>query len=289
MRLHARLTITGLTLVLTGLFIAALITGRIRTLAEATRQMTVPSITWFSRQGAALRERLTFPPEVTRLQEENARLRQELERLRAEQIRFTEIEMENQRLRALLRFAEEHPYYDVRGASVVGLVIGRDPALPIDRLILNIGETQGIRPGMPVVSDVGLVGRIIEVYRTTSVVLPITAPESAVNAIIQASRQTGIVRGRGEETLLMEYLPLDAAINVGDLVLTSGLGGVFPPKILIGQVIAVERHDYDMFQRAEIRPTVNFRRLEQVLILVDFTLNPEVKEILEASTPEGEP
>ncbi len=288
MRLHVRITVTGFTLVLAGLLVAAVVTGRIRSLAEMTRQITMPSVTWVSRQGIALRERFDLPPDVAQLQAENTRLREELERLRAEQIRFTEIEMENQRLRALLRFAEEHPYYDVRGASVVGQVIGRDPALPIDRLILNIGEAQGIRPGMPVVSDVGLVGRVVQVYRTTSVVLPITAPESAVNAIVQASRQTGIVRGQGGPILIMEYLPLDAEVAVGDLILTSGLGGVFPPKLLIGQVVAVERHDYDMFQRAEIRPTVNFQQLEQVLILVDFTLNPEVKGILdEASSTEA--
>ncbi len=287
MRARGRLVLSGLTLALLGLLVAGLVTGRLATAGEVFRWLVLPAEAWLSRQGAWLHRQLRFPEDVTSLREENERLRRELERLQVDQIRFTEIELENRRLRALLRFAEAHPYYDVRGASVVGMVIGRDPARVVDRLILNVGEQDGIRPGMPVVTETGLVGHIVQVHKTTSVVMPITAAESAVNAIIQASRQTGVVRGQGTDTLVMDYIPLDAAVQVGDLVLTSGLGAIYPPKILIGQVVAVERHDYDMFQRARIRPTVPFRQLEQVLILVDFTPNPEVKEALESATPEA--
>ncbi len=272
--------------VLVLLFLA--FTGRLTVAADFTRWLVAPVEASVSAQGKALRARVENPNDIETLRAENERLRAEVNRLQVAQVRLAEVEQENQRLRALLRFAQEHPY-EVRGANVVGLVIGRDPAVVIDRLLLDVGEVDGIRPGMPVVTDTGLVGQIVDVHKTTSVVLPITAAESAVNAIVQSSRLTGIVRGQHSNTLVMDYIPLDTPVEVGDLVLTSGLGSVFPPKIVIGQVVSVERHDYDVFQRAMIRPTVDFRRVEQVLVLTSFAPNPEVKQILDALKKGEEP
>ncbi len=286
MRERVRALGTGVVLLaVVGLIVLGLM-GRLALVAEFTRWLLTPVAESMSSQARALRDRLEAPSDLEALRQENARLREEINRLTVDQIRFAEIELENRRLRALLNFVEAHPYYTVRGASVVGQVIGRDPSVVIDRLVLNVGELNGIKEGMPVVTDTGLVGRIVRVHKTTSEVLPITAPESAVNAIIQSTRLTGVVRGQHTDTLILDYIPPDMPVNVGDLVLTSGLGSVFPPKIVIGQVTAVERHDYDMFQRATIRPTVDFRRLEQVLVLVDFVPNPEVKEVLEGTTNE---
>lgn len=256
-------------------------TGRLQVAGEFTRWLVAPLEVRLSRGGQAIRLFLTGSSDVEALRAENARLQAEINRLTIEQVRFTEIEQENRRLRALLNFVEPYPHYTVRGASVVGQVIGWDPATVIQVLIINVGEAHGIRAGMPVVTDTGLVGRVLRVHKTTTEVLPITSPQSAVNAIVQSSRLTGIVRGQHDETVVMEYIPLDTPVKVGDLVLTSGLGGVFPPKLVIGQVTAVERHDYAMFQQATIRPTVDFRRLEQVLVLTTFTPNLEVQEILQ--------
>ena len=264
------------------------VVGRLAVVGDFTRWLVAPVEAALVEKGHALYLEVERPRDVNALRAENEHLRAEIDRLQVAQVRLAEVEQENQRLRALLKFSQTHPDYEVRGATVVGMVIARDPAVLVDRLLLNVGELDGIRPGMPVVTDTGLVGRIVDVYKTTSVVLPITAAKSAVNAIVQSSRLTGIVRGQHSNTLVMDYIPLDTPVEVGDLVLTSGLGSVFPPKIVIGQVIRVERRDYDVFQRAFIRPTVDFRRLEQVLILTDFSPNPEVKGVLEALQGEGE-
>ncbi len=271
----------GVIVVILGLvaFLYLAFTGKLVLAADFSRWLMAPVETRLSEQGKAWRERVEAPRDIDVLRAENERLRAEINRLLVAQIRLAEAEKENRRLRALLKFAQEHPF-DVRGASVVGIVIGRDPSVVVERLLLNVGEEAGIRPGMPVVTDTGLVGQIAQVYKTTSVVLPITAPESAVNAVVQSSRLTGVVRGQHTDTLVMDYIPLDTPVEVGDLVLTSGLGSVFPPRLVIGQVVAVERRDYDVFQRAFIRPTVDFRRLEQVLVLTKFAPNPEVKRVL---------
>ncbi len=255
--------------------------GHLSPAGEFLRWLVAPWEAHWSRQARAVRAYAEKPRSVEELRAENKRLRQEVAKLTIDQVRFAEIEQENRRLRALLRFSEAHPYYTVHGASIVGEVIGRDPSLVVRRFILNVGELQGIRPGMPVVTETGLVGQILRVHQNTSEVLPIIDQESAVNAIVQSSRLTGVVRGQNGDTLVMEYIPMDRPIQVGDLILTSGLGSVYPPKLVIGQVIRVQRHDYDMFQRAYIRPTVDFRRLEQVLILTDFQPNPELKAFLD--------
>jgi rod shape-determining protein MreC len=93
---------------------------------------------------------------------------------------------------------------------------------------------------------------------------------SSVNAIIQNSRVTGLVRGNIDGTLVMERIPPSEQVNPGDIVLTSGLGGNFPDKLVVGQVTEVIQRDQDMFQTARIRPTVDFGKLETMLIITSF-------------------
>ncbi|NPA89903.1 MAG: rod shape-determining protein MreC [Chloroflexi bacterium] len=282
MRRRAQMAGAVLLLLLFLLLFVGVILGKLAPAGEFARWLVAPWEHTLSASARSVHDALTAPRSVDALRAENERLRREIERLTVEQVRFTEIEQENRRLRALLHFAEAHPYYSIKGASVVGQVIGRDPSIVVQRLILNVGELQGIAVGMPVVTDTGLVGQILRVHKNTSEVLPITARESAVNAIVQSSRLTGVVRGQDSNTLVMEYIPLDRPVQVGDLILTSGLGSVYPPKLVIGQVVGVQRHDYDMYQKAFIRPTVDFRRLEQVLVLTDFRPDPEIRSFMES-------
>ncbi|HEX7587919.1 MAG TPA: rod shape-determining protein MreC, partial [Anaerolineae bacterium] len=97
----------------------------------------------------------------------------------------------------------------------------------------------------------------------------------SVNAVVQSTRATGMVQGEtanlATNELVIRYVPQGEAIKVGDLILTSGLGGSFPKRIVIGAVAEVRKNDIDLFQEATIRPTVDFTRLEFVLILKKFT------------------
>jgi rod shape-determining protein MreC len=123
---------------------------------------------------------------------------------------------------------------------------------------------------MPVVTERGLVGRITDVYSSGSRVLLITDSNSSVNAILQNSRLRGIVSGRAGQSPVMDYLPQDKPVSVGDIVVTSGEGGNFPAGIPVGQVVEVERNDVEMFQRAIVRTTVDFSTLEDVLVVTNF-------------------
>ena len=102
-------------------------------------------------------------------------------------------------------------------------------------------------------------------------VLLITDPGSAVNALVQGSRVLGVLQGVDGGNPQIKYLTQDAVISPGDIVLTSGLGGSLPKGLVIGQILKVRHRDYEMFQEAEVRPTVNFGRLELVLVITDFT------------------
>lgn len=207
--------------------------------------------------------------ELTTLRQRNADLQELVGRLTIENVRLKDVEVDNARMRRLLRFRQANPSLEVRGGQVIGRIVGRDPTL-LRYLQIDLGSDHGIAPGMPVVSDVGLVGRVTDVNATSSRVLLTTDPGSAVNAIIQGSRLIGIVNGMDGGNPRMDYLPQDATISPGDIVLTSGLGGNFPKGLVVGQVVDVVHRDYEMFQYAEVRPTVDFNQLEMVLVITNW-------------------
>ena len=190
--------------------------------------------------------------------------------LMIENVRLKELESENENLRQLLQFTEANPTYSYRAAEVVGHVIGQDPSNLLRYIIIDVGTSDGVTQGMPVVTDRGLVGRIVEVSSRSSKVLLITDVSSSVNAIIQSSRATGILEGKADGGLVMKYIPQTVTVNIGDIILTSGLGATFPKRLVIGQVTAVHKRDIELFQQAEIKPTADFDRLEIVLIITNF-------------------
>jgi rod shape-determining protein MreC len=190
--------------------------------------------------------------------------------LMIENVRLKELESENETLRQLLQFTQANPTYTYRAAEVAGHVIGQDPSNLLRFIIIDVGTDDGVARGMPVVTDRGLVGRIVEVSSGSSKVLLITDVSSSVNAIVQSSRATGIVEGKSGGGLVMKYIPQPVTVNVGDIILTSGLGATFPKRLVIGQVTAVHQRAIELFQQVELKPTVDFDRLEIVLVITNF-------------------
>jgi len=208
--------------------------------------------------------------DIRELHRRNEELQGLADSLMIENVRLKEIESENETLRRLLGFTQANPTHSYKAAEVKGRVIGRDPSNFLSYLIIDSGSQQGIEKGMPVVTERGLVGRITDVGSNWAKVMLIIDPSSSVNALIQTSRATGVVEGQVGESLLMKYIPQGETVNVNDIVLTSGLGGNFPQKLIIGQITAVHQRDIEMFQQADIRPTVDFNNLEVVLVITNF-------------------
>ena len=229
--------------------------------------------------------------ELGELRERNAELEDLVNRLTVENLRLAEVETENEQLRTLLAFAQTNPSFDFRGGQIVVRVIGESVSPLTTPVQIDLGAQHGIQPGMPVITDRGLVGRIFHVYPRTSDIMLITDPRSKVNVMTQASRATGIMRGRVGELPIMELIPPEIEISVGEIIITSGLGGHFPKGLVVGQVVEVLKNDDLMFQSAVIQPTVDFARMELVLVITNFPTDVEAvqPDLTPEQTPESQP
>jgi len=188
-----------------------------------------------------------------------------VDRLMIENVRLREAEIENANLRELLQFKLANPSYEMLAAEV----IGRDPDSLLHYLTIDRGSDDGLGAGMPVVTARGLVGRIDEVFPRTARVMLLTDPVSTVSALIQSSRSTGIVQGEGRRGLTMRFVEQSEPVAENDIVLTSGLGGTYPKRLVIGQVVSVTRSDVEMFLEIIVQSAVDFDRVEAVLVILD--------------------
>ena len=201
------------------------------------------------------------------LQDRVAELQRIVDQLTVENLELREADIERLQLREQLRFKLTNPSYDLIAAEVIGY----DPSLLLHYITIDRGTADGVGVNMPVVTAQGLVGRVTVAFVHSSRVMLLADPSSSVNAILQTSRVTGIVRGRGRQNLVLDFVQSDLEIDVGEIILTSGLGGAFPKRLVIGQVTEVKRNDVDMFQEVRVRPAVDFDRLEMVMVIRGFT------------------
>ncbi len=132
------------------------------------------------------------------------------------------------------------------------------------------GSDIGLRRGMPVVTAQGLVGRVAAVLPGAARVQLITDPASAINVNIEPSQAPGVMQGQVTGNLVVDMIPKTYSVNQGDLILSSGLGGNYPPDIIIGQVTGIRSRENDLFQRASIQPAVDFENLDIVLVITNF-------------------
>jgi rod shape-determining protein MreC len=204
------------------------------------------------------------------LRSRNEQLESLADQLMVENVRLNEFGAQNEDLRKKLNFAETHPEYMIKAAEVKGRVIGSEPNNFMSILIIDIGKRHGVSKGMPVVTERGLVGHIRSVGTNWAKVLLIIDPSSSVAAMTQSMRAPGIVSGRLSHDLVMDYIPQEEEVAVGDVVLTSGMGGSYPKALVIGQVTEVRQRDIEAFQHAIVHPSVNFQKLETVLVITGF-------------------
>ncbi len=195
--------------------------------------------------------------------EEVAELRDQNAQLRRRNAELEEAALENERLRKLVGFVEARDL-DAKGAHVIGM-----PSSSWDGVVvLDVGAEDGIRTGMPVLAEEGLVGQVVEVAPGSSRVRLLTDQRSGAAAYIQRTRGTGVVRGSVHGALGLEFVEREAVPKVGDVVLTSGLGGVYPRGLVIGSVSSVDLRPNDLFPRVVVESRVRFSTLEEVLVLM---------------------
>jgi rod shape-determining protein MreC len=204
------------------------------------------------------------------LREENEMLKKRIADLQMENYQMKETVMSSERLQRLLQFREK-----IAPAMIAAEVIGQDPTSWFKSITINKGERDGIRKGMAVISPEGVIGQILKTSPRHSVVLLITDYNSAIDAIVRRTRAKAIVEGRGENRCLLKYLLRAEDVMVGDRVVTSGLSGNFPKGMMIGEIEKVDKKGLGIFQHAELVPSANFTKLEEVLIIKEFPLPPQ--------------
>jgi rod shape-determining protein MreC len=196
------------------------------------------------------------------VEQENTVLKQRLAEYQQKEVRFQEALQAMTRLEALLDLKRQV------ALPVIGArVIAYDPSMWSRCATIDQGQAQGVKGGLPVLAPQGIVGRVVEAYPQYSKVMLIVDRKSGADATIQRTRVRGILQGKGGNRCSLEFVPKSADIQVGDLVLASGLAGLYPRGLVFGKVSGTNKKNPGLFQEIEVTPAVDLSALEEVLVV----------------------
>lgn len=264
--LNSRNTQTIIIIVaISGLLFLAL-SGYLTPVFNLTLNPLVSFQSWLSVRYISARTFLTSPRDLTQLREHNAVLESQVTQLQTQLIEMEERLGEAQVCFALLDFGRTNPQYDYIAATV----IGREISPFLQYIMIDKGTDHGVRYGMPVVTQQGLVGRVDAVIAGASRIKLITDTTSVVNVRLQSAEIEAQLHGSLTGDVSLDMVPLDENVEVGDVVLTSGLGGNYPPNIFVGQVLSTQQRDNALFQTASVQPIVDFTSINSVLVVSNF-------------------
>ncbi|NQT06538.1 MAG: rod shape-determining protein MreC [Candidatus Omnitrophica bacterium] len=198
----------------------------------------------------------------SRLAEENRILKEKIEIIRKRLVELDEVIRENNRLKKLLNFKKYTKY-----KTLSARIIGRDPSNWTSIIFIDKGKKDGIKKYTAVVTDKGLLGRVIEQGASSAKVMFVTDPDSRVGVLIERTRHDGLLYGTLSRQCQMVFISLNADVWPGDLVITSGLGGSIPKGILVGTVEDVFIDKSGLYQTAIVKPAVDLSRVEEVLCI----------------------
>lgn len=204
-----------------------------------------------------------FLIDISSAKRENVELNQKLVNYSIKAAQFTDEHYENIRLRRMLGFDLQLPYM-----LIPAEVIGLRPGLMAKKIMINVGENKGIARNMPVVCADGVVGKIVEVEANTAIVQLLVDHNCRVSAIDLNTRAMGIIRWRGGKHLEMGDVPIESEVAVGDTIVSSGMGGIFPPSLIVGEVVFTQDREGTLFKEVLVKPSVNFGSLEEVFVVI---------------------
>lgn len=199
---------------------------------------------------------------LIKVREENAQLKASVDALKLENSRYREMLSDYRRFEELLQFKESSDR-----PSLAARVIGLDPTGWFKSVIIDKGEKQGVKLDMSVVNADGIIGRVVSVSQNYSKVLLIIDQNSAVDCLVQRSRERGIAVGLSTNICKLNYVQESGDVVVGDIIVSSGLAGVFPKGLPVGEVLDIKDVPGELFKDINIKPAVDFSRLEAVLLI----------------------
>ncbi|MCL5292914.1 MAG: rod shape-determining protein MreC [Actinobacteria bacterium] len=235
--------------------------------------LIAPAQSAIARVAQPISEIYGFFVDVGKFRTENAALKRQNTELRSKLRSMSALEAENKRLRSLLVFKQRTEF-----KGLPAKVIGWQSTSWQSTIIIDLGSNDGVQKGMPVVTGDGLVGQVIQTSANASRILLIIDQKSGVSVQLGGSGDVGVLQGQSDGSLLVSYISKETTVSAGEAVVTSGLGGVFPKGLFVGKTAEPGKVGYNLYKAVKVISPVDFRRLEEVLVVT----NPPEK------TPFGE-
>lgn len=262
----SRLLQPGVVIILVFAIILLALSGYLAPISRMVLSPFVGLQARISERYQAIQEFINAPGDLARLRQRTAELEAENSRLQIQLIELQQQVVEAEVLSTLVDYARTRSENRYTAAAVIGY----DTSPFLRYVIINRGSDDDLRRGMPVVTNQGLVGQIAAVTAKAARVQLITDPGSSVNVYLQQADTEAVLNGQLTGDVELDMIPQSANVQPGDLIVTSGLGGNYPPNIVVGQVTNVRKRDFDLFQTAGVQPAVDFKDLEIVLVIINF-------------------
>lgn len=216
-----------------------------------------------------IKDSVSFLANFSEIKKENETLKAENQKLQDMAIEYNDLAKENQRLRDMLSFKNQLNGYNIIGCDI----IGKGGGTYLDEFIINKGTKDGVEKRMVVITSYGLVGQVVTANADWSIVQSLANENIAVSGMIESTGENdGIVKGykdsENKQLAKLYYLPENSKIKNGDIILTSGLGGVYPKGIRIGYVTGVEVDKGKVMKTAVLQPYVDFNKLQEVFVII---------------------
>jgi rod shape-determining protein MreC len=228
----------------------------------------IPFQNSFSIVDKKIRNSVLYFDEVEMIRQENKKLKSRIDELEKDNRDLIEYKQKIFEFKQALNIKDRYSQYDILGANI----IAKDPGNWFDVFTLDVGSNDGVEENTTVLTGSGLVGKVVQVNVFSSRVISILDPDNTVSARISKTRELVRIKGdmelKGYGICKMDYIPNDVDILTGDLVETSGMGGIYPKGILIGTVKNISISPNEFTKQAEVQPVVDFKRLEEVYLLI---------------------
>ena len=257
------LLLFGVLLIFSLVLVAATVGGKFGPLHQLTMEMVGPVQSVFSRIGFSGRQLTDNYISLWDVHKENRQLKLMLDKYREQVDEYREAYSTYLHLQDQLEFKKQQNF-----PSLTARVVGKDHGYWFKTIIVDRGENDGVVVGMVARTDRGVVGQVIQVSANYSKILLANAPSSAIDAMVQKNRIRGILKGAGENGFILQYVLKNVDVEVGDTIVTAGIGGLFQTGIPLGTVSAVNKEQRGMFLEIEVKPEVDFQMLEVVFILL---------------------
>ena len=221
--------------------------------------------------------------DIVNTSKENVDLKRKVETLENTIFQLTEVERENQRLKQLLEFGK-----DIPRKKVLAQVVSWDASNEFKVLRINKGSNDGLSLLAPVITMTGLVGYVYRVSGNYSDILTILDQNNRVDSIVSRTRTHGIVEGFSDFKCQLKYVPRTEQLDIGDEIITAGLGEIYPKGIKVGKISKIDKENFGITQRIVIEPSVDFQKLEEVVVLIEDGSNVSAINLMDDDTGKEE-